>query len=118
MDAACVPGNLKVWDMICDIGSEERSVNALHFRELARDIVETTLPFPRKRLVVFVEIKLERLDHPDDLFLADFLAAAERVFVRAVIQQGAGDHVRASDQQAGTLRASNGFRSEEHTSEL
>ena len=55
--------------------------------EFARNPLQPILPLFRKRVVVFFEINLKRLDHSNDFFLADFLAATERVLVRAVVQK-------------------------------
>ena len=83
--------------MIGDVGREEFRPHAGDFRDFARDQLQAVLPFFLQSVVIFVEIHLQRLDHSDDFFLADFLAAAEGVFVRAVVEQGAGYELFASD---------------------
>ena len=67
-------------------------------RQLFRNSVQPRLPLFRQRVVVFFQINLKRLHHPDDFFLADFLTPPNRVFVRAVIQQRIRDQFFATDQ--------------------
>ena len=59
--------------------------------------------------MVLTQIELQRLHHSDDFFFADFLAAAQSIFVRTVVQQSVSDKILASKQQSGALRTSNCF---------
>ena len=59
--------------------------------------------------MVFFQVQFERLHHPDNFFLANFLAAANRVLVRTVVQQCIPDQILAPDQQSGTLRTAHSF---------
>ena len=49
--------------------------------------VEPVLPFSLQCVVIFVQIELHRFHHPDNFFFTHFLAAAECVFMRAVVEQ-------------------------------
>src|SRR5437879_11032632 len=99
--------------MVGNFRSEKRRAHARRFRDLLRDALQTVLPFFCKRVVIFAEEKFQRLDHSDNFFFADFLTAAERVLVRAVVEQGICDQILTPDEQPGALRAANRFTSTE-----
>ena len=86
-------------------GDEERGAHSRNFGEFARDSLETILPFPCQSVVIFLQIEFKRLDHPDNFFFADFLAAAQRVFMRAVVEECISDQVLAPDQQCPRIAA-------------
>src|SRR3989442_3213629 len=99
--------------MVGDLGHEKRRAHTGHFCDLPRDALQAVLPFFGERVVIFAEEKFQRLDHSDNFFFADFLTAAERVLVRAVVEQGICDQIFVADEQSSALRAANRFTSTE-----
>ena len=63
--------------------------------------------------MVLFQIGFQGLDHSDDFFLAHFLAAAESVFVRAVVEQCVGDQIFFADKKTGALGPANRFSTTE-----
>ena len=94
-------------NVVGDIRNVELRGDARDFPNLRRNKFQAMLPFLVKSFVIFLEVALQRLDHANNFLFPDLLAAAERVFVRAVVQECVADQVFASNQQAGALRAAN-----------
>ena len=87
-NAGRVPRDAHVRHVIGDVGHEERCAHSRNLRDFARDPFQPGLPFLGQCVVVFREKTFERLNHAQDFFLAHFLAAAQCVFMRAVVEQG------------------------------
>ena len=99
--------------MVRDFRGGERSCHPGNLCHLAGDEIQTALPFLVQRLVIFLQIRFQSLDHPDDFLFPHFLAAAEGVFVRTIVQQGVGDQIFFADEQTRALRPANRFSTAE-----
>ena len=63
--------------------------------------------------MIFCEVNFQCFDHSDDLFLAHLLSAAERIFVRTVVEQCVMHQVFVADEQSRALRATHSLATAE-----
>ena len=108
-----IPLDVHVRNMVGDFRSRKGSCDPRNPGDLTRNIIEAALPFLVQGVVIFLQIRFQGLDHADDFFLTHFLAAAEGVFVRTVVEQSIGDQIFFADEQAGALRPANRFSTAE-----
>ena len=112
-NVARVPVNFQVRNVIGDVRDGKRGADTRYACDFGGDAIEPAPPFFRQRIMIFLQVALQGFDHADDFFLADFLATAQRIFVRTVVEQRVSDQIFSADQQTRALRAANGFASAE-----
>src|SRR5690242_10561584 len=90
-------------NMISDVRGEELRRYTGDLGQFARNTFQPGLPLARQSVVIFLQVKLQRLDHPNDFFFADLLAPAYRVLMRTVVEQSVRDQIFATDQESRAL---------------
>src|SRR6266700_2013131 len=112
-DAGWIPLDVHVGDMISNFRNGKRSCHAMNLSYLAGDEIQAALPFLVQGFMILFQVGFQSLDHPDDFLFTHFLAAAESVFVRAVVEQCVGDEIFFPDEQTCTLRPTDRFSTAE-----
>ena len=112
-DAGRVPRDRHVRDVVGDFRNEEGRAHTGHTRDLSRHVIQPVLPLLPQRVVIFIEIKIQCLDHADNFFLAYFLATADGILVRAVVKQCVCNQIFSADQQTGALWSAHRFTATE-----
>src|SRR5712671_6138855 len=72
MDAPRIPIDQHMRNMVGNIGDIEGGADARNLGDFPRYEIKPPPPFFLQRLVVFLQIKLERFDHADDFLLPTF----------------------------------------------
>ncbi len=90
MDAPRIPIDQHMRNMVGNIGDIEGGADAGNLGDFTGHEIKAAPPFFFQRIVIFLQIKLERFNHADDFLFAHFRATPQRVFMRAVIEQSVG----------------------------
>src|SRR6516165_335499 len=96
-DARGVPPDFHVRHVVCNVRNKIGSGDGRKAGDFSGNDFQAALPFLVERLLVILQIALEGLDHADDFFFADFLTAADRIFVWAVVEERIRDQIGSAE---------------------